>query len=113
MPLKRVSEQTYFRPEKLNKVNLFENARFFCDLYCLEAGQEQKVHAHEAEDKVYYVLSGEVVFRDGSEDVPATAGDALWARAGEEHGVRNPGRTRATLLVFMAPHPRAAEFGSA
>ena len=110
MPLKSVGEVLQFRDEKLTKVNLFENARFFCDAYCLLPGQEQKPHAHEGEDKIYYVMSGEVVFRDGTADVPGKPGDVLWARAGEEHGVRNDSTERATLLVYMAPHPRAEEF---
>ncbi len=109
MPLKHIPGMLKFNPEKLNKINLFENPRFFCDVYCLMPGQEQKVHTHAAEDKVYYVLSGDVTFRDGVDDVAGAAGDALWAAAGEEHGVRNSGEANATLLVFMAPHPRLTE----
>lgn len=110
MPLKHVHELKQFRSEKLTKVNLFENARFFCDLYCLLAGQSQAPHVHEGEDKIYYVLSGDVIFRDGSEEIAGRSGDVLWAKAGEIHGVENRGNANATLLVFMAPHPRAAEF---
>jgi quercetin dioxygenase-like cupin family protein len=112
MPLKNVIALQQFRAEKLTKVNLFENARFFCDVYCLQPGQEQKPHTHESEDKIYYVVSGEVVFRDGAAEVSGKVGDVLWARAGEDHGVRNEGRENATLLVFMAPHPRADEFSA-
>lgn len=109
MPLKHVHELAQFRRDKLAKVNLFENARFFCDLYCLLPGQSQRPHIHVSEDKIYYVLTGEVVFRDGSSEVNGRPGDALWACAGEEHGVENRSIANATLLVFMAPHPRAAE----
>jgi hypothetical protein len=41
-----------FSPEKLQKLNLFETERFFCDVYCLEPGQEQKAHAHPGSDKL-------------------------------------------------------------
>src|SRR4051794_10892596 len=99
-----------FDPAKMQKVALFESDGFFCDVYCLLPGQEQKPHAHEGEDKIYYVVSGEVVFRDGTKEVPGKPGDVLWARAGEEHGVRNDATGRATLLVYMAPHPRAEKF---
>ena len=41
-------------------LNLFENAQMFCDLYCLEPGQEQAVHEHAGATKFYYVLEGRV-----------------------------------------------------
>ena len=44
-----------FRDEKMNKVNLYESHRLFCDVYCLRPGQEQKVHDHADNDKVYHV----------------------------------------------------------
>ena len=47
-----------FAPEKLQKLNLFETDGFFCDVYCLEPGQEQKAHAHAGSDKLYAVLEG-------------------------------------------------------
>jgi quercetin dioxygenase-like cupin family protein len=106
VPLKRVTDLQAFAPGKMNKVNLFENARFFCDVYCMLPGQAQSPHTHAEEDKVYYVLSGNVVFRDGLAEVIGSEGDALWARAGEVHGVENRSNGNATLLVFMAPHPK-------
>ncbi|MFL5300522.1 MAG: cupin domain-containing protein [Anaeromyxobacteraceae bacterium] len=72
-----------FDAGKMQKLNLFETPRFFCDVYCLEPGQAQKPHRHEGADKVYAVL----------------------APAGLDHGVENAGPARAALLVFMAPRP--------
>lgn len=106
MPLIHAPEMAEFGPDKFQKVNLFENPRFFCDLYCLLPGQEQKPHTHDANDKIYYVLTGDVTFRDAEEDITGKPGDAMWAKAGVSHGVKNTGLTEATLLVFMAPHPR-------
>jgi quercetin dioxygenase-like cupin family protein len=94
-----------YAAEKMQKLNLFETERFFCDVYCLEPGQEQKAHAHAASDKVYAVLEGEVEARIGGETARLGPGDAVHAPAGSEHGVRNPGPARAALLVFMAPRP--------
>src|SRR6266851_3871894 len=56
-----------FSPDKLQKLNLFETERFFCDVYCLEPGQEQKAHAHAGSDKLYAVLEGAVEVRVGAE----------------------------------------------
>ena len=94
-----------FDPAKLQKLNLFQTPRFFCDVYCLSPGQAQKAHRHEAADKVYAVLEGEVVVQVGQERRTLVAGDAVLAPAGEEHGVENTGAAPAALLVFMAPSP--------
>ncbi len=47
-----------FDPAKMQKLNLFETPRFFCDVYCLEPGQAQKPHAHDDQDKIYLGLEG-------------------------------------------------------
>jgi quercetin dioxygenase-like cupin family protein len=95
-----------FRAEKLTKVNLFENAQMFCDLYCLEPGQEQAVHEHAGATKFYYVLEGRVAITIGDDTQQVGAGALGWSAPGEPHGVRNDGDARAVLLVAMAPHPR-------
>jgi len=94
-----------FDPAKLQKLNLFQTPRFFCDVYCLAPGQAQRVHRHEAADKVYAVLEGEVVVQVGEERRTLVAGDAVLAPAGLDHGVENAGPGQAALLVFMAPGP--------
>jgi len=94
-----------FVADKMQKLNLFETPRFFCDVYCLEPGQAQKPHRHEGADKVYAVLEGEVVARVGEERATLRPGEAVLAPAGLDHGVENAGPARAALLVFMAPAP--------
>src|SRR5690242_3799154 len=94
-----------FEPAKMQKINLFETPRFFCDVYCLEPGQAQKPHRHDAADKVYAVLEGEVVARVGDEHATLGPGAAVLAPAGVDHGLENAGTARAAVLVFMAPRP--------
>jgi len=94
-----------FSPEKMKKVNLFDTARMFCDVYGINPGQEQTAHAHAGSDKVYFVLDGIGKFRVGEEEREVGTGEAVLAPAGAFHGVRNPGPARLTLLVFMAPKP--------
>src|SRR4051812_25352808 len=94
-----------FDAAKLQKLNLFSTPRFFLDVYCLEPGQAQKPHQHDAADKVYAVLEGNVLARVGAESVSIGAGEAVLAPAGVDHGVENPGPGRAAVLVFMAPRP--------
>jgi quercetin dioxygenase-like cupin family protein len=94
-----------FDPAKMQKVALFESDRFFCDVYCLLPGQEQKPHAHEGSDKVYAVLEGSVEVRVGGETKTVAQGEAALAPAGKEHGVANRSSAAAALLVFLAPRP--------
>lgn len=94
-----------FSPEKMVKVNLFESHRMFADLYALMPGQEQRAHTHEVEDKIYFVLEGEVTATIGQEHKTISSGQSCAAPAGAVHGVRNDSTENAVLLVFMAPHP--------
>ena len=94
-----------FSTAKMNKVSLFASPRMFCDIYCLEPGQEQRPHRHAENDKIYYALTGTCRVTIGGQTRPLRPGQAAIAAAGSEHGVRNDSDQRATLLVIMAPHP--------
>lgn len=94
-----------FDAAKLQKVNLFESSRMFCDVYCLQPGQAQKPHAHDGSDKIYHVLTGTALVNIGSETRELSAGQLAVAAAGVDHGIHNTSAQDATVLVFMAPHP--------
>ncbi|MFQ5894566.1 MAG: cupin domain-containing protein [Nitrospinota bacterium] len=102
---KKAQENLRFSPEKMQKSNPFETERLFCDVYCLEPGQSQKAHAHAGSDKIYCVLEGRARVRVSDEERTLGPGEIALAREGLEHGVRNDGPGRASLLVLMAPKP--------
>jgi len=108
MDVKDLNSARRFSPDKMQKVNLFETARMFADIYCLEPGQEQKPHAHSGADKIYLVLEGEGRFRIGSDEKTLVADQIVLAPSGVDHEVRNDSAARLTLLVFMAPNPNVA-----
>jgi mannose-6-phosphate isomerase-like protein (cupin superfamily) len=93
-------------PGKMRKTNVFETARFFCDVYVLGPGQSQAPHAHSDADKIYAVLSGAGSIHVGADVIDVRVGHAVHCPAGSEHGVENPGPEDLRLLVFMAPHPK-------
>src|SRR3569832_1972119 len=101
MQVVSVEKMKAFSPEKMKKTNLFDTKNLFFDLYCFEAGQAQKPHAHEGEDKVYFVLEGEGAFRIGTEEQTVKAYSAVLAPAGGDHGVTNRSSERLVVLVFM------------
>lgn len=100
-----VPDAIEFSEEKMRKNSLFDSPNLFYDTYCLLPDQSQKVHAHEGSDKVYYVLEGTGHFTIGEEEQDLTQGQAVIARAGEPHGVRNASNENLVLLVTMAPPP--------
>ncbi len=103
MEIKDVFAEARFSNDRMQKTNLFETRNFFCDVYCLEPGQEQKVHAHQDEDKIYYVLAGRGSFVVGDETQDCGEQQLIFAPAGAPHGVKNTSDGRLTLLVFMTP----------
>ena len=105
MTVINLSDYQKFSTEKMKKNNIFQTARFFCDIYCFEPGQEQKGHIHGEQDKVYLVLEGKGTFQVGDEKQVLGPGDGTIAPAGEEHGVRNHTNVRLKVLVFVAPNP--------
>ncbi len=96
-----------FSPDKLQKINLFETSQMFMDVYCLEPGQEQRVHSHAGATKFYYVIEGEGRFTVGDAERSLGPGEVAWSAPDVPHGVRNTGDDRLVLLVSMAPNPNA------
>lgn len=92
-------------PDKVFKATLFKGDHLLLGLNCLDPGQVQKVHIHEDQDKFYFVVEGVGEFVVGGRTRRAGPGAAVWAPAGEPHGVANHGDVQLTLLVGMAPPP--------
>ena len=100
-----VHARTEFDAEKMKKIGLFATEHMFCDQYCLEPGQSQKVHTHDAATKLYYVLDGAIEATVGEETRTLQAGDLAFAEPGEIHGITNRSNARARVLVVMGPNP--------
>src|SRR5215471_8601054 len=94
-----------FSDEKMQKVPLFDSAKYFCDLYCLKSGQDQRIHSHAESDKIYFVLRGKGTFHIAGEERELSSGEAVIARPGQDHGVKNSAVEDLVLLVFMMPRP--------
>jgi mannose-6-phosphate isomerase-like protein (cupin superfamily) len=105
MDVKHLADFVEFSTDKLRKHNLFQTDRFFMDVYCLRPNQTQRPHAHEGSDKVYVVLEGRCRFIVGEDSADHDVGTAVMARAGETHGVMNPGPGDLRLLVMMTSPP--------
>jgi len=105
METRHIESLVRFSAEKMQKIPLFDSSKYFCDLYCLQPGQEQRVHSHVESDKIYFVLRGAALFHIAGEEREIDSGHAVLARPGEAHGVRNASSEDVVLLVFMTPRP--------
>jgi len=92
------------------KKDILGSERIHVGLLCFESGQGQKSHAHEANDKVYFVFEGTATATIGKETKELGPGACALAKAGEPHEIWNKGRDRLTVVVFVAPpepgHPK-------
>lgn len=89
--------------EKFYKATLWQGEHVMVGLNCLEAGQTQKLHAHQGADKFYFVLQGHGKFTVGDEEREAGAGTLVVAPAGIPHCVTNATGERLSLLITIAP----------
>ncbi|MDH4228903.1 MAG: cupin domain-containing protein [Nitrospirota bacterium] len=104
MDIKKLTSLGSYSAEKMKKINVFSTPRVMTDLYCLEPGQAQKAHAHEGEDKIYFIVEGSGSVQVGSDTRNIGSGEIVIAPAGINHGITNGDGGRMQVLVFMAPN---------
>jgi mannose-6-phosphate isomerase-like protein (cupin superfamily) len=105
METRNVGSLIRFSDDKMQKISLFDSTKYFCDVYCLKPGQEQRIHSHSESDKIYFVLRGKGTFHIAGEERELGPDEIVIARPGESHGVRNAAGEDLVLLVFMTPRP--------
>ena len=105
METRNVDQLIRFSDDKMQKISVFDSAKYFCDLYCLKSGKDQRNHSHAESEKIYLVLRGKGTFHIAGEEKELGAGEIVIARPGEAHGVRNAAAEDLVLLVFMTPRP--------
>jgi len=101
----RPEDSAVYDPERMGKSTLFQSDRVLVGLNAFEPGQEHRLHAHDAMDKVYYVLAGRGVFLLEGREEPMEAGTMLVAPEGVLHGIRNTGSGRLLVMAILAPSP--------
>jgi quercetin dioxygenase-like cupin family protein len=101
----RLREHAKFQADRMAKIALASTPRVLLDLYALEPGQAQKVHAHDGQDKIYVVLEGRGRFSVGGSEEMLESGEAIVAASGVPHGVVNDSGSRLLVLVLVSPPP--------
>jgi quercetin dioxygenase-like cupin family protein len=106
MFVKRVASLATFAPGKMAKSTFAQGDFLFAGLNSFEPGQEHAMHAHEGQDKLYFVLEGTGTVQVGQETERLSAGDAAFAPSGIMHSIHNPGPDRLVVMAVLAPPPR-------
>ena len=106
MFIRNVAASAAFSPAKMGKTTFARGEHLFAGLNCFEAGQEHAPHAHEGQDKLYFILEGTGVVQVGDESQLLCAGDAAFAPSGVIHAIRNPGPERLVVMALLTPPPR-------
>lgn len=105
MDIRNTEDLVRFAEDKMQKIPLFESPKYFCDLYCLRPGQDQRIHSHAGSDKIYFVLRGKALVHIAGEERELASGQTVIAKPEQEHGVKNTSLEDLVLLVFMIPRP--------
>jgi mannose-6-phosphate isomerase-like protein (cupin superfamily) len=105
MFVKRVSGFATFAPDRMGKGTVVQGDFLFAGLNCFEPGQEHAPHAHQGQDKLYFVLEGSGMVHIGEQSELLSAGDAALAPSGVVHSIRNPGPERLIVMAVLAPPP--------
>jgi mannose-6-phosphate isomerase-like protein (cupin superfamily) len=106
MFVKQVSRMATFNPHKMDKTTVAQGDFLFAGLNSFEPGQEHAPHAHQGQDKLYFILEGSGMVQVGEETELLSAGDAAFAPSGVVHSIRNPGPERLVVMAILAPTPR-------
>ncbi len=67
-------------------------------------GEEENYHRHIKSRQLFYILSGEALFRLENETDTLKAGDSLHIPPGKAHQIRNNSSEDLRFLVISTPH---------
>ena len=73
----------------IDKEQMGEHCGLFGEV-TLEPGAVLGYHEHHGETETYYILSGNGVYVDNGEEIPAKEGDVFFCKDGDGHGEKRP-----------------------
>lgn len=100
---KQIADFKQFSAEKYQKNSLFATNLTALDVYCLQPGQSQKLHAHKGNDKYYVIWEGIATVQVGDEIRELGPGGVALSEPGIEHSISNQSSEPVVALVFQAP----------
>lgn len=67
----------------------------------LDPGCSIGYHQHTGDSEMYYIFEGSGSYTDNGETYPVSAGDVVFCRDGESHGIVNDGDVPLRMVALM------------
>lgn len=67
----------------------------------LDPGCSIGVHTHTGDSEMYFIYEGDGLYTDNDEAYPVQAGDMLFCKDGETHGIKNDGDAPLRFVAIM------------
>lgn len=67
----------------------------------LERECELGYHEHHGDEETYYILQGTGIYSDNGKEIEVTAGDVLFCKEGDGHGLKNTGEEDLTFVALI------------
>ena len=106
MFIRNVASLARFESSRMGKSTVAQGEFLFAGLNAFEPGQQHALHAHQGQDKLYFILEGAGTVQIGGEQQHLSAGDAALAPSGVPHSIHNPGPQRLVVMAILAPPPK-------
>ena len=87
----------------------FDEKGHLLQVVTIPPNTRQRLHSHDQQTEVFYILEGEAIIRINDVEYPARPGDAFICSPGDVHNVWNKTDREFRLLVFKINLPEEGE----
>lgn len=105
---KEVVKQDY-RKKIIFSLDDFDEKGHLLQVVTIPPHTRQRVHVHEKQTEVFYILEGEATITVNGVDYPAQPGDAFICSPGDAHNLWNKTGNEFKLVVFKINLPEGEE----
>ena len=98
-----------YRKKIIFSLDDFEEKGHLLQVVTIPPNTRQRMHFHDQQTEVFYLLEGEATITVNDVDYPARSGDAFICSPGDVHNLWNKTDQEFTLLVFKINMPEAGE----
>ena len=98
-----------YRKRILFSLKDFDETGHLLQVVTIPARTRQRMHFHQKQTEVFYILDGEAILTINAVDIPARPGDAFLCSPGDIHSVWNKTEREFKLVVFKINLPEEGE----
>lgn len=86
--------------DTMNKTALPAHVQLVCEVE-IGPGEECRLHEHNGDSEIYYILSGQADYSGNGESAVLNAGDLTCCYDGEKHSIKCHGDVPLKFLAFI------------